>query len=327
MAAPGLGRNSSVAWALEPTWGDPVTPPTKWAELYNEAIKAISASEARAVARGLSMREGSLFTARQGAAGSFLVDNNFEGMLRLIEHLFGDSSVGSVEDETGRTTHTATRQDTIMSGKGLTLYIDTDVDAALPVRQYSGWKMDGCRITVDAQRHTQLEWRGAGKDLPVDVARLTPTFPSELLYSDGQEIVIEIDDVARSFDTVQIDIANGLNLDRRVMGSKLIDEPVRGSDPHAFQVTGTIVGDAVLADLTKFRAGTLFKLEVIHTGPVLLAGNYMSTIELLKCEVTDDPYNVAGPDIIKSTIPFRAVEPTSGEMIKWITTNSEVAVA
>lgn len=327
MAAPGLGRNSSVGWVLEPTWGTPVTPPTKWAELHNEAVKAISASEPRVVARGLSMRSGSLFTARQGAAGSFVVDNNFEGMLRLIEHLFGDSSVGSVLDEAGRSTHTATRQATIMSGKGLSLYIDTDVDAALPVRQYSGWKLDGCKLTFDAQRHTQLEWRGAGKDLPVDVARVSPTFPSELLFADGQEIVVEIDDVARSFDTAEIDIANGLNLDRRVMGSKLIDEPVRGNDPHAFQVTGSLVGDAVLADLTKFRAGTLFKLEIITTGPVLLAGNYMSIIELAECEVLDDPFNVKDAGIIKSTIPFRAVEPASGDMIKWITTNSEAAVA
>ena len=325
---PGFGRNAKIGWVEEPTWGTPVTPATKWAELISEQIKTIALREPRPVLRGLSMREGNQYDAKQGAAGAFPFEMNYGGMLRLIEHLFGDSSIATVIDEAAvRFSHTATRKDTIMTGKGLSIYVDTDIDASLPERQYAGWKMDGARITVDPNRNTQVEFRGAGKLMPVDVARQTPTFPLDTLYVAGHQATIEIDDAVRNFDKVEIDIANGLNLDKRIIGSKNIDEPVRGSDQHSFQVTGTIVGDGVLADLTKFRSGTLFKLEVLHKGPTLGTDFFRSDITLLKCEVVDDPFNVTDAGIIKSTIPFRALEPTSGEMIEWLTRNDEASVA
>jgi hypothetical protein len=92
-------------------------------------------------------------------------------------------------------------------------------------------------------------------------------------------------------------------------------------------VTGVLVGDGVLADRTKFDAGTLFKLEIISTGAALGANFYKSTVTMLKCEVTDDPFHVESSGIIKSTIPFRALKPTAGDLIQHDIVNAESAVA
>ena len=325
---PGFGRNSHVGWVEEPAWGTAVTPPTKFAELISASPNLIYQREPRPVLRGLDPREGNFYDAKQGGEPTFAVEANYEGLLRLFEHLFGDASgATSNPDVDTRYEHLFTLKDTIMSGKGLSLYVNTDVDPGGNEEiQLAGFKINSLRMSGDPTRNLQLEFSGAIK-ASVDVTASTPTFPGITKYVAGHQLVCEIDDVARAINSYELNIDNGLDIDKRIHGSKNIGEPIRGDGNPARTVSGTISMDAVLADLTKLRAGTLFKLEFLHTGAVLEADFYRFDVVMAKCLITDTPYSVSGPGVMKTTLPFRAVLPTSGELITALFSNTETAIA
>lgn len=322
----GYGFESYVGWVEEPSWNTPVTPATKFAELISETVKAIRNREPRPVVRDIDIREGNTYDAKFGGDGGFLIEANYGGLLRLLEHLFGDSSVDSVELEAAISwTHTITLQKTIMAGKGLTLYTNTDVDnGALPVKQLAGYKINSLRLSMDPTRNMQVEFGGAGHDV-VKVAVGTFVGPGIANYVAGHQLVCEIDTVVRSIDSVELTIDNGLDLDKRIHGSKRIDEPVRGSARRS--ITGSIQMDAVEADLDKFLAGTLFQLELLHTGPTLGANAYRWDMTMLKCEVVGDPINISSFGKVKSNFEFRVLKPTTGELIEFAIVNDETVVA
>ena len=325
---PGFGRNSHVGWVEESAWGTPVTPPTKFAELLSASPNLIYQREPRPVLRGLDPREGNFYDAKQGGEPTFAVEANYEGLLKLFEHLFGDSSgATSNPDVDTRYEHLFTLKDTIMSGKGLSLYVNTDVDPGGNEEiQLAGFKINSLRMSGDPTRNLQLEFSGAIKS-SLDTTASTPTFPGIANYVAGHQLVCEIDDTARLIDSFELTIDNGLDIDKRVHGSKNIGEPIRGDGLPARTVSGTITMDAVLADLTKFRAGTLHKLEFLHTGAVLESDFYRFDVVMAKILVTDNPYTVTAPGVIKSTFPFRALLPTSGELITATFSNTESTIA
>lgn len=323
--SPGFGRNTHVAWAAEPTWGTPITPPTHWAELISATPGLIYQRDPRPVLRGLDPREGNLYDVKEGGEPVFAVEANYEGLLLLFEHLFGDSSGDTQEDEAAvRYSHTFTAKETIMTGKGLTLYLNTDLGGNEEV-QLAGVKLNSMRMSADPTRNLQLEFSGACK-ASVDVATTTPVWPTAAQCVAGHQGILEIDDTPRAFDSFEFTFDNGLNIDKRIMGSKNIDEPIRGEGHPARSLSGSITMDAQLADLTKLRAGTLFKLEFLHTGPTLGAATYLLNLTLLKCEITDNPYTISGPGVMKTTMPFRALQPTTGELIELLLMNSETTI-
>ncbi len=67
----------------------------------------------------------------------------------------------------------------------------------------------------------------------------------------------------------------------------------------------------------------LRQLEFLHTGAVLESDFYRLDVLLPKCQITDPPYSITGPGIVKSVLPFRALLPTSGELITITVSNTE----
>jgi hypothetical protein len=321
----GFGRNSFVGWAQESPWGTAVAA-SKFAELISEGIETVRDREPRPVVRDLDVREGNYYDRLFGARGQFAIELNYGGMLRLFEHLFGDGSPATVETEAGlRWTHTFTLKDTIMSGKGLSLHVNKDVDnGSTPQHRVVGYKINSANFSFDPTRNAQVEFDGAGKDVSI-IAAVSATFPSIATYVAGHQCAVEIDDVARAVDTVELTVDNGLDLDKRVLGSKNIAEPIRSDTRRS--VVGTLVMDAAQADWSKLDAGTLFKLEVLNTGPALAAGNYRLDITALKCMVTGNPFVIGGPGIVKSNLPFVVQKPTAGEMLSLVVVNNEAVVA
>jgi hypothetical protein len=323
----GFGANSYVGWVEESPWGTPVTPATKFSELVAEDLSGIRTRTPRLVIRNLDdALEGQLYDEKNGAEGGFTIEGNYGGLLRPFEHLFGDASAVTALVETAISwSHSFTLKDTLMSGKGLTLYLDTDTDAgSTPVKQVTGYKINSCRMSFDPKRNAQFQFSGAGKDFAL-VASQSPTFPGIANAIGGHQLTVEIDDVVRPVDTIELTVDNGMDLDKRVLGSKSIAEPVRGGAKRA--VSGTIQMDALQADLTKFRARTLFKLTLVHLGPALGASNYLFTVVLPKCLIEADPYHVENFGVVKANFPFRALKPTSGERITASFVNDESAVA
>lgn len=321
----GFGRNSFVGWAQEATWGTAVAA-TKFAELISEGIETVRDRPARPVVRDLDEREGNLYDALFGVRGPFAVELNYGGMLRLFEHLFGDASVATVLLEAAISwTHTITLKDTIMSAKGLSLHVNRDVDAgSTPQLQAAGYKLNSATFSFAPDRNGQVEFDGAGKDSSI-IAAVTPTLPAIANYVAGHQLAVEIDDVARAVDSIELTIDNGLDLEKRVVGSKNIAEPIRSDTRRS--ITGTLTMDAVQADWSKLNAGTLFKLELLHTGPALGANFNRMDFTMLKCLVTGNPFTISGPGVVKSTVPFKALKPATGELLSLVIVNNESAVA
>jgi hypothetical protein len=320
----GFGRNSFVGWDQETTWGTGVAA-VKFAELVSEGIETVRDRVARQVVRDIDEREGNMYDALFGVKGAFAVEANYQGMLRLFEHLLGDASGSSVATEPGvRNTHTFICKDTPMTGKGLSLHVHRDVDAgSTPQLRAVGYKLNSAKFSMAPERNMQIEFEGAGKDASL-IAAVSPTFPSNATYVAGHQLSVEFDDVVRKVDSVEINFDRGLDLEKRVCGSKNIDEPVQ-SDTRRL-ITGTVTVDALQADWSKLDAGVLFKLEALNAGPVLGAGNYRMDFTLLKCLVTGNPFVVKGPGIVKSEIPFKALKPTSGELLTLVVVNNEASI-
>jgi tail tube protein len=320
----GFGRNSFVGWDQETTWGTPVAA-AKFAELVSEGIETVRDRVARPVVRDLDEREANLYDALFGARGPFAIELNYAGLLRLFEHLFGDSSVSTVVTEASvRWTHTITLKDTLMSGKGLSLHVNRDVDAgSTPQLRVAGYKLNRATFSFAPDRNGQVEFEGAGKDAAL-IASVSPTFPSTASYVAGHQLIVEIDDVARPVDSIELTLDNGMDLEKRIVGSKNIDQPVRSDTRRS--ISGTLTMDALQADWSKLDAGTLFKLELLHTGPTLGAGTFRMDFTALKCLVTGNPFTISGPGIVKSVLPFKALKPTAGELLSLVIVNNESAV-
>jgi hypothetical protein len=319
-----FGYNTFIAWVAETVWGTAVTPPTRFAEIVTESLRIIRRREMRQPIRGLDPVEGGLYDALNGGVGGVVMELNYGGFLRAMEHLLGDSSISTtVLEAVISWTHSGTLKDTVMAGEGLTLYKNVDLDGGTPTMQFAGYKINQMRFAMQPDRNTQVEMIGVAKD-EVDVATPAATYPVLANYVAGHQTILKLDDTEREFDTAELLVDNGLVLEKRVMGSKTIAEPKRGASRRA--ITGRITMDAVAADLAKFKAGTLLKLELLSTGPVLGANNFRNDFTMPKCLIEEDPIVIPGIGVLQSSFPFRAIKPTSGELFTWDVVNDEETI-
>jgi hypothetical protein len=320
----GFGRNSHVGWGLENPWGTAVAG-TKWAELVGEKMVTKREREPRPVVRGLNPREGNLYDKFFGGGGSFEIEANYGGLIRLLEHLFGDASDTITQPDVGvRWVHTFQQAATVMSGKGLTVRVNKDVDSgSTPEHVFAGFKVNSMKFSIKPDQNMRVEVEGAAKDVTLAAAS-TPAFPTSSNYVAGHQLSVEIDDVVRKVDEVELTIDNKLDTEKRVVGSKNIDEPIRSRE--MVDIRGTITMDAIQADWSKLDAGTLFKAEFLHAGAALGTGNFRWDFTLLKCLVLDNPFTVEDRGIVKSVLPFMALEPVSGQIIQLAVHNGESAV-
>ncbi len=317
----GAGRNSYFGWVLEPTWGTPVTPPTKWCEIVSEKMKSIRDQQARPVIRNLFKREANLYDRKFGVAGAVAMELNYEGLLRLVEHLTGTSPSPTVDGSRREYDFNMTSGE-LQATKGLTGYIFKDQTQEM---QIAGMKIRSAKFTMDPTRNSQVEFDFVGKDV-AQVAVTAPSFPGTSNYCAGHQLTCKLDSVLRSIDSAELTIDNAIDDDKRVLGSKNIAEPVR---KDLVQITGSITVDAVQQDLTDWLAGTLHKIELLHTGAALASATYKFNFQMDKCRITDDPIQVSGPGIVKAVLPFEALQPVAGlaGLLHVIISGTETAIA
>jgi tail tube protein len=318
----GAGRNSYFGWVQEPTWGTPVTPPTKWCEITSENMKSIRDQEARQVVRGLHKREGNLYDRKFGVAGTVAMELNYEGLLRLVEHLTGTTPTPTIDGARREYDFTMAAGE-LMVGKGLTGYIFKDQTQEM---QVAGMKIKSATFSMDPTRNTQVEFDYVGKDV-VQVAVTAPSFPGTSNYAAGHQLTCKIDNALRAIDSAELTINNNLADDKRVVGSKQIAEPVRADG--FVEITGSITVDAVQQDLTDFLAETLHKIEFLHTGAVVGTSTYKFNFQMDKCRIIDDPVLVKGPSIVKATLSYEALLPVAGlaGLCHVIVSGTETAIA
>ena len=314
----GFGRDSFVGWAEEPTYGTAVTPPTQFEELKSESVRAIRTRPPRPTFRGLHTQSNDLYDEKFGAEGPFKINVNFNNHLKLYEHLFGAGATVILEAVISWT-HTFTLTDPLQSGKGLTLYINRGLDEY----QFKGCKIFQAAFAFDPKLPADVEFSIAGQDA-AGVAASTFVANNNARYVAGHQLLCEIDDAERVIDTATLVLNNGLDIDKRVLGSKSIDEPVRGDSRP--EISGTLIMDALDTDWDKFLQGTLFKLELIHTGPVLGANNFKYDLTALECQLIDAPIRLDGPGIIKAEWNFKVYKPAAGEMLSLAVVNDEMTI-
>jgi len=315
----GFGRTSYIGWVEEDPYGTLVTPPTKWAELIGEDIRTIRTRTPRPVFRGLDVAETDLYDEKEGAEGTFTFELNYNDALRLLEHALGVGA--TVNEEVAiRDAHTFTLTDPLMTDKGLTFYVNKGVDEY----QVSGCKISNVRWTFDPARNGQMEVTIVGQNV-IGVAPTAPTFPNVARYIAGHQATVEIDTVARNFDSLEITLNNALDIDKRILGSKSIDQPVRGDSRR--EITAILRVDALDTDWDNFRAGTEFQLEVNHVGPVLGNDTFRAEWNMLKCKHMTDPIRLESPGIIKAEWDVKILKPTAGEMLSIVFASDESVIA
>ncbi len=318
----GAGRNSYFGWVQESAWGTPVTPPTKWCEIVSEGMQSINDQEARPVIRALHKREGNLYDKKKGGGGTVAMELNFEGMLRLLEHLTGTSPTPTT-DGTRREYDFTMPAGELMAGKGLTGYMFKDQTQE---EQYAGMKIRSAKFSFDPLRNSQVELDFVAKNV-AQVGVTAPTFPGIANYCGGNILTCKLDTVARQIDSAELTINNALDDDKRVVGSKNVAEPVR---KDLVSVEGSMTVDAVQQDLTDWLAGTLHKIELLHTGPVLETSTYKFNFQMDKCRLKSDPIpQVGGPGIVKAKLDFEALLPIAGlaGLCHIIVSGTETAIA
>ncbi|KKL53089.1 hypothetical protein LCGC14_2278920, partial [marine sediment metagenome] len=242
----GFGRDSHIGWVEEPTYGTVVTPPTKFEELISQNVEGIRIRTPRPTVRGLDTAEDDLYDEKFGVEGPFNFNINYEGQLRLLEHLFGAVATVVLEAVISWT-HTFTLTDALQTGKGLSIYINLDLDEY----QCKGCKLSQAVFTFDPKLPATVEFSLVGQDME-GVAASTFVAQANSLYVGGHQLTCEIDDVVRAIDSATLTINNGLDIDKRILGSKSIVEPVRGDTRR--EITGTLKMDALDTDWDKFQS-------------------------------------------------------------------------
>lgn len=311
----GTGAKSYVGWAEEAVWGTPLAP-TKFEEVVSEDLKTLRVREQRQTFRSLDIRKDAEYETKDGGEGSFTIELNYREQLRLWEHLFGQGA--SANQEVGREQHTFTLTDDLLAGKGLSVEIGRDVQAV----RFEGCKIMSCRFVFAPDVNGQAEITLVAED-GAPVSATAPSFPDVSRYVAGHQTIIKIDDAARSVDSAEATIDNALDGDKRVLGLKTIDEPIRGDAQRI--ISGTFTADGTAGDWSNFLANTDFKLEILHVGPVLVLGTYVWDLLFNACRIIGAPHQVTGPGIVKSVINWEARIPAGGGALGSLTVENEDA--
>jgi len=298
--AVGVGFPTTFGHAEEVTYGTPLAA-TKWSEIISENLQI-----SREPIVKESLRRASQSTTFQGikaVAGEVNAEAFMEGQLRLFKHLFG--AVADSTLEAGRFQHDFTFADTLPIG--LTLEIGRPIQGF----RYHGAKINTGDFSINVNEVLKVNLGFLCEDeekFTVGAA----TFPTERLIPFHQG-VFTVAAVATDIDAFSMSIGNSLKGDRQKLGSELTKEPVRDG---LREVTGEFSKDYETADIAanydKFTAMTDVALKLDFTGAVLLAGNYKWTLDLFRVKFGGVTPTVAGPGIMRLTIPFRALFDEAG---------------
>jgi hypothetical protein len=194
-----------------------------------------------------------------------------------------------------------------------------------------GCKFNTCEIRYVAGKPIEATWGVLGSDGDTPASTETPTFPAHtpILASYG---LIEIDDTDRCamVRNVNLTFNNLLEEDSYTICDNVIVEPDRQGPTQISGTMETWVDQAILTALhDKFRAGTSFKLELIHNGPIITGAiQYLFQIVV--------PYNIITPSgdpkiadggVVKQTWAFEGYKGNAEETFQVDIWNSDQAWA
>ncbi len=307
--ADAFGYNASIGWAEEVTWGTPVAR-ALFMEVMSESMSKAPDFKEAASTRALSERR--RYEGMSAVGGALEFEMLYEGVDEFLKHLFG--GVASAVDDATAFKHTYTLADALPPGLSIEVYRGDDFGGTEEAFLYEGCKINAATFTFEPDEPLKVSYEIVAQDESI-VALTTVTYPdlSGALLVKGNELSCELGDVATTIDGGELTINNGLLTDKKIMGTKLIDEPVRSSRR---QVTGSITADWVDKTLyNKMINSTEQKIEFILTSPTNIAGSgtpYSMAFTLPVCRFEGETPAVSDPGIIKQVLPFFALSTGTG---------------
>jgi hypothetical protein len=237
----------------------------------------------------------------RGAEGDLTLELAGVAQGLLWKHAFGDVVTDQPDavDAPGVWRHKFTPGD--LTARYLTAQVVRD---DVPFT-YTGCKITQLQLSCDVDQIAQLQVSLAGRDEQLDVPAAPPSYPTPyplLTYVHGSLLIAGAEVAVNS---VQATLDNGLDTDRRRLGSGLR----RNAQRTAFRdLTGSINAD--FTDLTlynRFVSGEEATLELRFVSPELAGPGLPYSVSLLTSVRFDgNTPTVGGPDEIRQELEWKA---------------------
>ena len=297
-----LGWRSLLAFGQEANYGERATPDRSF-EFRSESLTMDQERiESEAIRRSeFSPRWGE---GTRGVEGDVTFELANKGFGLLFLNAFGE--VATTETVVGEVwEHVFTAAD--LTDKSLTCQVVRD---DVPF-DYTGLKIGQLQLSCQVGQIATVQLSLVGRDEQTDQTEHAEAFPSDLQLLTFIHGSLEIDDEEIAVNEVQNTLNNGLNTDRRRLGSGLRRNPQR----TAFRdFTGNFNADFTdLALYNRFISGEHAKLVQKFEGAEIgsTGENYSLTITS-HVRFDGNTPTVGGPDEIRQEIPFKAF-PTDTE--------------
>jgi len=229
--------------------------------------------------------------------GQIEVDFMASGMGILLKNMLGTI----VTAGTGPYTHTATPDGVGLQGSSLTVQVGKPQNNGVVVPfNYTGGKIHTWMLDQQMDQNLKLRMTFDFTNInDVASALAVASYPAANAPLAFLDAAVTLDGVSSNLRTVQITGTRAMALDRRYLGNQKL-QPIANGE-HA--VTGQL--DKEFEDMTvynKFISGAVASLVMTHTN-----GASILTTTIPAIEYTGANPAIAGSDIVRQTIPFKAL--------------------
>lgn len=292
----GSGLSSQVGLAQEVSYAAFVAP-SRFLEFLTEGI---APDRPALETRGLG--DQFVRTTRRRAyiksfGGQIEVDFMASGMGILLKNMLGTI----VTAGTGPYTHTATPDGVGLQGLSLTVQVGKPQTNGVVVPfNYTGGKIHAWTLNQQMDQNLKLTLTFDFSNInDVASALAVASYPAANAPLAFLDAAVTLDGVSSNLRTVQVTGTRAMAMDRRYLGNQNL-QPIANGE---FAVTGQL--DKEFEDMTvynKFISGAVAALVMTHTN-----GASILTTTIPAIEYTGANPAIAGSDIVRQTIPFKAL--------------------
>lgn len=313
---PATGREGQIGFGEESTVGTAVTA-TRFFELLSESLVY---DEERITSKGLragKKTENLWVAGKKGVSGSYEYEVQPNGFGIVPKHLLGGTPATTTPG--GATTarlHTTKVGN--LDGKSRTIQVGRPNSAGtVDPYTYRGCKVSDWEMNMEAGSDGLLTISETidGWDEDTVTALATASYPATnvLMSWADANIVVSIGGVTTyNVSKLTLGGSNKLKGDRSKLGSPVKLEQLEGTEFREYPGTIELESYAGLTPYNLFKAGTEAVIIATFTGPIIEAAlRYMIRVTLQRCRFDGTTPNIAGPDIIGQTIPFKALYTTN----------------